>query len=299
MAVLLDKYMPYDSGAGSNVTESDWRAAFRFGMPDRSGVIRAVNNDLQVYADSTGMQSKVKTGELWAESQWGANLTEKILPIAAAHATLARIDLVVIRNDFGGNKMEIDVITGTPAASPVAPAPTRNSAMYEVRLAEVAVAAAAVTIAAGNVTDRREYSKPYVEGRRITTQTIVNNAATRVKYDSFRVTSPGDIQVTSQENFKFNQAGVYMVCAGIEYGLGDTDEVGLRIYDVDNDVFIAELNTDPGAAPAKSSISRAIRVPAGRTLSIVTFQVSAGAVSRNLLGTENTYVCIFWYDRSV
>lgn len=80
------------------------------------------------------------------------------LSIAAAHATLPRIDIVVmnIRDaQYSGssNDAQLQVITGTPASSPAAPTAPDNS----ITLAQVAVAALASSITNANITDTRRY----------------------------------------------------------------------------------------------------------------------------------------------
>lgn len=122
-----------------------------------SGVMRSVLSEMLVFADSSGMQIKVSTGEVLIEGHWGQVSAQKTLVIAAAHATLARRDRVVARCDFVNNVIELDVVTGTAAATPTAPSITRNSSVWELSLAEVQVGAAVSTIAAGNVTDTRFY----------------------------------------------------------------------------------------------------------------------------------------------
>src|SRR5262245_4797771 len=102
----MDIYMPFDAGPGSSVTEDGWRSMQRrTGAP---GVIRDSLNSMLVYADSTGMQVKVKTGELWAEGHFGSITSEKIVAIATAHATLARIDRIVARLDYVNNQIVVD-----------------------------------------------------------------------------------------------------------------------------------------------------------------------------------------------
>lgn len=77
---------------------------------------------------------------------------------AAAHATLARKDLICARvydaiDDVGVlNELKIEVVTGTPAGSPSRPA-TPNQA---IALAEVNVAAASTTVVTANITDLRQ-----------------------------------------------------------------------------------------------------------------------------------------------
>jgi len=89
---------------------------------------------------------------------WACNDAQVILSISAAHATLPRIDIVVvnIRDTFysgASNDSQLQVITGTPAASPVAPAAPVNSII----ICQVAVAAAVTSIVDANITDTRFY----------------------------------------------------------------------------------------------------------------------------------------------
>lgn len=86
------------------------------------------------------------------------NDAQVTLSITAAHATLNRIDLVVINvrdQVYSGsfNDGQLQVITGTPASSPVPPAAPANSII----LAQVAVAAAVTSIVNANITDTRFY----------------------------------------------------------------------------------------------------------------------------------------------
>ena len=66
-----------------------------------------------------------------------------------------RIDRVVVRWDAVERKISTMVLTGTAAASPTAPSLTRSDNIYELALADIAVAAGAVSLAAGDITDRR------------------------------------------------------------------------------------------------------------------------------------------------
>jgi hypothetical protein len=158
MPTTVDAYAPFDSGPGANVTEAGWQAMMRrMGNP---GVIPGSLNGWQVYADSTGMQVKVKTGEGWAEGFWGSTSTERTLAIAAANATNPRKDLVVWRVDVTNNRVELDVITGTAAASPTEPALTRNTSVYETPLAVVDVPATDTSIDAAQVLDVRWFGGP-------------------------------------------------------------------------------------------------------------------------------------------
>lgn len=87
------------------------------------------------------------------------NDAQVTLSIAAAHATLARIDIVVVNvrdAQYSGvnNDAQLQVITGTPAGSPVAPAAPNNS----ITISQIAVGAAVTSIVNANITDTRDYA---------------------------------------------------------------------------------------------------------------------------------------------
>ena len=89
---------------------------------------------------------------------WVCNDAQVILNITAAHATLARIDLIVVNvrdQAYSGanNDSQLQVIAGTPASSPVAPSAPNNSII----IAQVAVGAAVSSITNANITDTRYY----------------------------------------------------------------------------------------------------------------------------------------------
>jgi len=104
------------------------------------------------YASVPGTESATQGNYL------ACNDAQVTLSIAAAHATLPRIDIVVVNirdAQYSGanNDAQLQVITGTPASSPVAPAAPSNAVI----IAQVAVAAAAASITNGNITDTRYY----------------------------------------------------------------------------------------------------------------------------------------------
>jgi len=114
--------------------------------------------DLLVYGDSSGMQVKVPAGQSMVRGHYYANDALVTLAITTANATNPRIDNVVLELDPSANTILLKVVAGTPAASPVAPTLTQtDSGIWQQLLATVSVAAAASTIAAGNVTDRRSF----------------------------------------------------------------------------------------------------------------------------------------------
>jgi hypothetical protein len=131
-----------------------------------SGVIKAYLNELQVYADSTGMQIKVKSGAANVQAIYFESDAEEVQAIAAANASNPRIDRVIVRLDLPADNIDFAVIQGVPAVSPVAPALTQNSTRWEISLAQIYVGANVSTIASGNVTDERIYAqKPYITAK--------------------------------------------------------------------------------------------------------------------------------------
>jgi hypothetical protein len=126
------------------------------------GVINDKGLELEPFADGSGMNVKVRTGQALVRGHYYDNTSEVTLTIAPANLSLPRIDRVVLRLDPTANTLLLAVLTGTPNASPVAPALTQTeSALYEFPIALVAVAAAAVVISSGNVTDQRLIFTPW------------------------------------------------------------------------------------------------------------------------------------------
>lgn len=160
---MTEKYFPFASGSGDAVTEDLWSMLARNFVAD--GVIQGALNGLQVYADSTGMQVKVKTGRAVVKGHMYNTDAEIVLPISVADPTNPRIDSVVVRVDWTANTISLVVLPGTPAANPAAPALTQVDVLsgqanprWEMLLANVNVAANATTIATGNVTDARTFT---------------------------------------------------------------------------------------------------------------------------------------------
>jgi hypothetical protein len=132
---------------------SDLATRFR-----QDGVIPIVDNQFQVYADSTGMKVKVKTGRAFLRGVYIINDAEATVTLASSNPTNPRIDVIVLRVDWVNETVTIGVVTGTPAASPSTPALTNNATYLEYMLAKVTVDAAVVTITAAKVEDGRVFS---------------------------------------------------------------------------------------------------------------------------------------------
>lgn len=115
-------------------------------------------NELAVSENSpTGMSVRVNTGKAFVQGYFfEVYAAQEVVTIAAAHASLARIDRVVVRRDLSNRTSVLAVLAGTPSSSPVAPALTQNAAgVWEIPLAQVFVGASVSVILNANVTDER------------------------------------------------------------------------------------------------------------------------------------------------
>lgn len=121
------------------------------------GVFYKPSTSFAVTATGTGMNVQVQPGMAQVQGAFCLEDTVQTLPIAAADASLNRIDSVVLRLDLSLDKRDISlaVVSGVAAVSPVAPALTRNNTTWELGIANVLVSAGAGVITQRNVEDTR------------------------------------------------------------------------------------------------------------------------------------------------
>lgn len=144
---------PFDSIDTTETQFSQWARNIGEGVKGAP-----TGTELKPYGDSTGMLVKVPAGQALVRGHYYANDAIVSLAVTTAHATLPRIDSVVLTLDPSLNTCVLAVVAGTANASPVAPTLTQtDAAVYQIRLGNIAVAAAVSTITAGNVTDTRPF----------------------------------------------------------------------------------------------------------------------------------------------
>jgi hypothetical protein len=132
------------------------------------GVIADKGFELEPFADSTGMNVKIKSGQALVRGHYYDSTDQETLTIATADLSNPRIDVVVLRLDPTANSIVLAVVAGTPASSPTVPALTQTvGGVYEFPLAEVRVNAAVATIAPANVTDVRYLFTPWTGAPRV------------------------------------------------------------------------------------------------------------------------------------
>lgn len=162
MPTSLDLYLPFDAGAGSSVTEDNWRKMARQWLD--SGPLDGEDLELEAFGDSTGLQAKVRTGKCFMRGHYGENTATKTITLDAVGGIpggQSRIDRIILRLDPTNNRIELDKLTGTAAASPTEPALTQtDGGIWEVPLAKITgITNATTTISAGMVTDQRIFAR--------------------------------------------------------------------------------------------------------------------------------------------
>ena len=110
---------------------------------------------MQVLAGG-GLTATVSTGGVMVQGRVKHLTAAQTVEFETA-ANLPRLDRVIVRRDLSNSVRDLvlDVLTGTPATSPAAPALTRNETVWEICLATVRVAANATSIQQSNITDTR------------------------------------------------------------------------------------------------------------------------------------------------
>jgi hypothetical protein len=138
---------------------NDWRKIASGWTPE--GVIAGVANELEVFADSTGKQVKIKSGRAALDGQiFDSDAQETSATFADNTSGNPRIDRLVLRLTYATETIDFAIVQGTPGASPSPPALTRNATVREYSLAKVSLINGYTTIAAGDVTKERVFILP-------------------------------------------------------------------------------------------------------------------------------------------
>jgi hypothetical protein len=208
-----------------------------------TGIIKTYLNELQVYADSTGMQVKVKSGAANVQGIYFDSDAEEILAISAANASNPRIDRIIVRLDLLADSIDLAVLQGVPAVSPVAPALTQNNTRWEISLSQVYVGANVSTIAAGNITDERYFVKnANVTQENWTDAVLLNgwvNFATDWVSAQYKIDNFGNVHVRATIKNGTLTVAAFTLPVGYrpakKFGFSGVDSteahVGMRIYE--------------------------------------------------------------------
>ena len=117
----------------------------------RNGVFK---DEMQVTANND-MTVTVAAGNAYVDGKTKCFDTAQTFTVEAAHATLSRIDNVIMRRDDVNRDFTVFIQKGAFSSEPVAPAITRENGIYDLVLAQIYVEAAAISIRQENITDTR------------------------------------------------------------------------------------------------------------------------------------------------
>ena len=121
-----------------------------------NGIYADTATNLQVVKPTgTDMIINISTGYGWNQGAFYINDTIKSFTLAVADGVNPRIDRVVMRFKLSDRLVTAEILTGTPAGTPVAPVLTRNSDVWELALADISISKGAICIYQNNITDQR------------------------------------------------------------------------------------------------------------------------------------------------
>ena len=128
-------------------------------LATRTRGVYSADDSLAVTANGN-MTVTVGPGLAWlkAADYWGLAVCSEAaatLTVPTASSSAKRMDAVCLRLDKTGNKAELIVKPGTPAAMPVLPPLQRNDSYDEIYLASISLSAGAVAVSAADITDLR------------------------------------------------------------------------------------------------------------------------------------------------
>lgn len=149
---MTEYYRIFDN---QTITEAQL-AEFFHKIMAKDGVLANLGDSMLAVIQATpaAMSVVVGTGDAWIQGAWYQNSAAKTLTVTTAHASLSRIDRVVLRLDWAANTIGVVMLDGT-AGSGIPTPLTQNSSTWEISLAKVTVAGGATSILTANITDER------------------------------------------------------------------------------------------------------------------------------------------------
>ncbi len=140
-------------GSDRRYKAEDWAAYFATFVGN--GVVLKTEEALAVAADAGSMSVTLGAGSAFINGYRYENTAALSLSLQTAHASLNRIDAVMVRWNRSLRAMNAYIVTGTPALTPAAQAPARTADIYELCVSHVFVAAGVTSVAQSAVDDRR------------------------------------------------------------------------------------------------------------------------------------------------
>lgn len=285
----------------------DFRNSLSSLLSSTGGIVGS--GDYAVSAPASGMSVNVAAGQIWVPGTQVANQGQYYMlndgtisvTVPAADPTNPRIDLIVaqiVDTQYGGasNTGEVVDVSGTPAASPVAPSAPANSLV----LAQVYVGAGVTSITSGNITDERT--------RLALRAPLVSTPAARMyNNSSSEVAANTNAQITGmvQDFVKGSMgiasnaitvpvAGVYLVTAQIVYQNGSDGTVPSGQYNCNvyqNGTQIRSNQVEVGATNsfATPAVNDLVNCAAGDVLTLWGY-TSSSQNAYSYIGTTKTWL---------
>ena len=152
-------FFPYnseinDEGAQDRLYDSqDWADYFRQFIGN--GVYPNPSSGLRVDSIHNSMVLTVRMGSAFLRGRFYLQRRDFQFPVAPAHLTLGRRDIVVCRHNIVARTSQLFYIPGTPAITPQVPAITRNDDVFDLQLCTITVNPNAQSITQANILDTR------------------------------------------------------------------------------------------------------------------------------------------------
>lgn len=307
------KAWPFD---GADVMESEWRQMARLWR--RDGVIAnpyptswapggptgpfGELNELAVTQRAAGanMSVDVASGRAWVHGHYMESDAVVNVPVQAAHATLSRTDLIVVRLDFATNQPSIVAKAGTPGG---AGAGTETSdTRWEFPLAVITVPAAAASILTANIADvrmrtpspygaRLDAARPHARAITNAGQSIPNGASTDVQfaqpspaggrggqdpYGFYNIATPGKFTVPAGLD------GLYRIRARVVYQVSSSGSYREAVLyagnGTGNNVDLDDRNPN-GGRNVTCEVGVTMWLDAGHIVRVATLHDAASALS--------------------
>lgn len=154
---MTEKYMFFNSTANDRRRNQASDMADYWNSFLRTGLINeGTNLGLQVVADNT-MNISIEIGRALIGGHLYINDDSLVKSVEGAHATLNRIDRVVLRydNSIENRHIKAFVVKGEPSENPVPPQLTRDGDIYELSLAQIRVVAGKSYVEQSDIVDER------------------------------------------------------------------------------------------------------------------------------------------------
>lgn len=217
------------------------------------------------------------------------NTAKVSFTIAANSSGNPRIDTLVLRADYALQTVRLAVLQGTPAASPTVPSLTQSAnVLWEIPLADVAVANAFVTITQANITPRYEWANGS-DG--IYLDSVKNNSGTTLNTGDVVIwdTSADRAVTTSTTLNDTRLAGVWQGrTANGGYGRILTDGIGY----VNAGAAVTRGDTLINSTVAKQAISNTAlitQLPSGSELGMALETTSGAGLALTYINVRRLY----------